>query len=171
MKIEVVNNLPVSYKNNYNLTTPQNQPTLPISYKKVPLESVQAYYLNNVSFGYKSVLKTEWLKGHMPSVTKGIYGGKLTKKNVTLEHIIPHSRGGKTEIANLALAVDVNNFHRSNRPLKDYFDPIEFQEYLKQFEGINLPNFNGRIYIDRLTKVVKRVLRNEGVDVKQLGCF
>lgn len=48
-----------------------------------------------ISFTYKSPLKTEWLKGNMPSVTHGIYGGILTKDNITLEHIKPHSKGGK----------------------------------------------------------------------------
>jgi hypothetical protein len=168
MKIEVVNNLPVSYKNNYNPTVPKNRNNItPLPTEKPSLENIQAYYLNNISFGYKSVLKTEWLKGHMPSVKRGIYGGKLTKKNVTLEHIIPHSKGGKTEISNLALAVDVNNFHRSNRPFKDYFDPIAFKEYIKQFEKVNLPNFNGHDYINKITRVIKRVLRDEGVDLSE----
>ena len=40
----------------------------------------------------------------MPSVKYGLYGGELNIDNVSLEHLKPHSWGGKTEWGNLALA-------------------------------------------------------------------
>ena len=46
---------------------------------------------NCVSFGYSSPLKTLFKKGKLPSVTKGFYGGTLTKDTVSLEHLKPHS--------------------------------------------------------------------------------
>jgi len=52
-------------------------------------------YSSNVSFGYNSPLKTLFKKGKLPTVTKGFYGGTLTNKTVSLEHLIPHSQGGK----------------------------------------------------------------------------
>lgn len=134
-------------------------------------------YFNNsinyysISFGYKSVLKTEWIRGHLPSVKRGFYGGKLTKKNVTLEHIVPHSKGGKTNLWNLALSVDVENHERSNRPLREFFDPETFQEYIEQFREVNLPNLKGLQYIERIIKLVKRVLKNEGYDISKISYF
>ena len=57
-----------------------------------------------VSFGYSNILKTEWRKGHLPSVKYGFYGEKLTQKNLSLEHLQAHSKGGKTVLSNLVLA-------------------------------------------------------------------
>ena len=112
-----------------------------------------------ISFQYRSVLKTEWLKGNMPEVTKGLYGGILTKDNITLEHIKPHSKGGKTNLKNLALAVDENNFKRGSEPLGKYLTIDMFKEYIEQFKNIFLPDFNGKEYAENLTKTVERLLK------------
>ena len=118
--------------------------------------------VDTIPFKYKSVLKSEWLKGNMPTVQFGLYGGKLTKKNVTLEHILPYSKGGKTELRNLALAVDVNNFKRSNKPLNSCLTRDMFETYCKQFEEIKLPMFDGKNYIINLSKTVDRLLKQGG---------
>lgn len=123
------------------------------------MEEVKINPITPISFTYKSVLKTEWLKGNMPSVTHGIYGGILTKDNITLEHIKPHSKGGKTELKNLALAVDVNNFNRSAKPLNQYLTKEMFEQYIEQFKNIFLPDFNGKEYVENLTKTVERLLK------------
>lgn len=118
--------------------------------------------IDTIPFKYKSVLKSEWLKGNMPTVQRGLYGGKLTSKNITLEHILPHSKGGKTELANLALAVDVNNFKRSSKPLSNCLTRDMFETYCKQFEDIKLPTFDGKKYIINLSKTVDRLLKQGG---------
>ena len=114
---------------------------------------------NPVSFKYKSILKSEWLKGNMPTVKKDIYGSTLKPYNVTLEHIVPHSKGGKTNLANLALAVDVNNWSRSSKPFKNFFSRAIFDEYCDQFTNIKLPEFDGKKYVDALRKTVERVIK------------
>lgn len=120
---------------------------------------MQVNNINGVNFGYKSPLKSEWLKGNMPSVKYGIYGGKLKPYNVTLEHIIPHSKGGKTELKNLALAVDINNWGRGDKPFNLFFSQIVFDKYIEQFKNIKLPDFDGNEYIKELTKTIKRVIK------------
>lgn len=120
---------------------------------------MQITALSTINFGYKSVLKSEWLKGNMPSVKYGIYGGKLTPDNITLEHIVPHSQGGKTNLANLALSVGKNNWSRGSKPFKKYFNPEIFERYLKQFEDVKLFDFDGKKYIELITKTVKRVTK------------
>lgn len=112
-----------------------------------------------ISFAYKSPLKTEWLKGNMPEVKYGLYGGLLTKDNITLEHIKPHSKGGKTTLKNLALAVDENNFKRGSAPLWKFLTKEMFEQYIEQFKNIFLPDFNGKEYAENLTKTVERLLK------------
>lgn len=153
---------------------PQELPPTTLIYPPFPppfIEPIKTIQTDNIHFGYKSVLKSEWLKGNMPTVEKGIYGGVLTKKNITLEHIVPHSKGGKTELPNLALAVGINNWERSNKPFSEFFDPKTFNEYLEQFKDVDLPNFNGLRYIEDLTRVVKRVLKNEQVNISDIPYF
>jgi len=115
--------------------------------------------VQNISFGYKNILKTLWLKDMLPQVTKGIYGGELTKKTVSLEHVLCHMHQGKTTLANLALSTVENNNARGNRPLKYFLDPDKFIEYINQFKGIKLDNFDGDKYAEDLTKTVLTVLR------------
>lgn len=114
---------------------------------------------NPISFKYSSPLKTEWQKGNMPTVKKGIYGGDLKPYNVTLEHIIPHSQGGKTELKNLALSVDYNNWMRGDKPFKKFFSRAIFDEYCDQFTNISLPNFDGKRYIKALRETIEEILK------------
>ncbi len=115
--------------------------------------------VNQITFGYKHLLKTYWLKGKIPSVSKGFYGGDLTKDTVTLEHIRPHSKGGKTVLNNLALSQDIQNWTRGNKPIKDVFNQEIFEQYCEQFKGVKLPYFNGDDYIKQITKTVEKLLK------------
>ena len=45
--------------------------------------------IDSTSFKYHHPLKTEWLKGKLPTVKYGIYGKELTPKTVSIEHNIP----------------------------------------------------------------------------------
>ena len=112
-----------------------------------------------INFGYKNVLKTEWLNGNLPTVKKGFYGDTLTKTNVTLEHLKPHSKGGKTELPNLVLASKRQNMKRSNEPLRKFFNPDTCKEYLAQFVDVKTPLFDGNKYIKMITKRLKGLLK------------
>lgn len=107
-----------------------------------------------IVFGYHSTLKTQWIKGNLPTVKYGIYGGELTKKTISLEHIKPLSKGGKTKLYNLALATKENNNLRANYPLKNYLDSDKFIRYIEQFKDIDLPALNGKEYIKNLIKTI-----------------
>lgn len=102
---------------------------------------------SNVSFcSYQNILKTLYKKGKMPSVTKGLYGETITPKNVSLEHLKPASWGGRTELANLALASQEANSARSSKPLKDVLSWEMLEEYLGQFNFRIKNLFDGHKY-------------------------
>lgn len=115
---------------------------------------------NRTAFGYSSPLKTLYKHGKLP-VAKGFYGGTLTPNNVSLEHLIPHSQGGRTELSNLVLATKENNNLRSNLPIKDFINIEQVKIYLKQFQGVLTANLNGETYI----KNIIRTLRKMGIEI------
>ena len=113
-----------------------------------------------ISFtSYKSILKQEWLKGNLPEVKKGIYGGEITKDTLSLEHLRPVSKGGKTILSNLAIANKELNTQRGNRSLRYFIDTDKFFEYAEQFKNVKLKNFDGLQYIKDLTKTIIEVLK------------
>lgn len=111
-----------------------------------------------VSFGYSHKLKTLYKQGKLPSVVKGFYGGILTADTVTLEHLKPHSQGGRTSLENLVLATANNNHRRGNKPLQDFLNPEAMEKYLEQFKDLKIKNFNGNDYIKKVQKTIERLI-------------
>lgn len=105
-----------------------------------------------------SLIKRLFIKGKLPRVKKGIYGGDLTKNNVTDEHIKPKSKGGTNAEDNIALATKQNNNDRGNEPLEEWLTQEELELYLQQFEGTKLPkyNFNGDAYVKGIRERVSK---------------
>lgn len=141
-------------------------PLQPIKKENEPLDVRPEVFLfpktdKSVSFGYHSKLKTLYKKGLLPTVKKGFYGGELSNEVVTLEHLIPHSRGGATCLSNLVLATAENNFKRGNQYLFMFFKPDAAREYFDQFAGVRIKNFDG----DKYVKSVKKTLNRMGLFV------
>ena len=88
----------------------------------------------------------------MPSVKYGIYGEKIGPDNVSLEHLKPHSWGGKTELGNLALADRSKNAARGSRPLAEALSWDMLEDYLNQFNFRIKNVFNGYEYQDKVRK-------------------
>ncbi len=110
-----------------------------------------------ISFGYSHQLKTLYKKGQLP-IKYGFYGGRLNPRNCTLEHLVCHSQGGKTELSNLVLATKENNNNRGTQPIKNFITPKNLTRYLKQFIGIKLKDFNGNEYIAQILKTLEDLL-------------
>ena len=100
----------------------------------------------NPNFQYSSPLKTLWRKGKLP-IKYGFYGDVLTQKNVSLEHLRPHSKGGKTNLTNLVLASKAKNNARGNETIKDYLTVENVVRYLAQFKDVRIKDFDGNKYI------------------------
>ena len=112
----------------------------------------------NPSFGYSSPLKTLFLKGQLP-VKYGFYGDKLNTNNVSLEHLLPRSKGGKTELSNLVLASKEKNNLRGNKPITKFINLEAMQTYINQFKNVKVKDFNGNEYIKGLLQTVTRLIR------------
>ena len=113
---------------------------------------------NSPTFGYSSPLKTLYKKGDLP-IKYGFYGDRLTQKNVSLEHLKPHSKGGKTELSNLVLASKQKNQARGNADIRNYANKETIAKYLSQFIDVKIKGFDGNKYINGIIKT----LRNLGV--------
>jgi len=114
--------------------------------------------VKNLNFGsYSAPIKTLFLEGAFGNkVTRGFYGEYLTRNNVSLEHLKPHSMGGKASWGNLVLDADWCNRHRGVRPLRKTIVPQQAIAYLEQFRGIVIPGrFRGDDYIRLVTKTLE----------------
>lgn len=110
----------------------------------------------SLSFGYNNQLKTLFLRGKLPSVQYDISGRKLTKKNVTLDHVIPKSKGGPSNMSNYTLATYEFNQLKGNKPMKDFLTIENLTRYIKQFLDVHVDNFWGNKYIKDLLETLKR---------------
>jgi hypothetical protein len=115
---------------------------------------------SSISFGYSHPLKTAYKKHKLPSVKYGFYGDTLSVDTVSLEHMRPKSKGGKSELRNYVLASKRMNEARGNADIRNFFNPEKAKQYLKQFVNVNLPELNGKKYI----KMVLGTLKRLGID-------
>lgn len=123
-----------------------------------PIIYPSAEQIPQPNFGYSHPLKTAWKKGQIPQVKRGFYGEKLTKKNVSLEHLKPISQGGKTQWQNLVLADNKINNARGDKPLSEYINFKAMGEYLEQFVNIKVKGFDGNKYIAMILETVGGLL-------------
>ena len=117
--------------------------------------------VDNVVFRYSSTLKTLYKKGKLPSVKYGFYGDEITKKTVTLEHLLPRSQGGKTELKNLVLASANKNQERGTRPLSEMLNWEYAGRYFEQFRNVKVNGFDGNKYITIVIETIKGLLKND----------
>ena len=114
---------------------------------------VQPIQQNSNSFGYSHPLKTLYIKGKLP-VKYGFYGDRLTQKNVSLEHLKPFSKGGKTELNNLVLASKQKNQDRGNADIRNFVNKETIIKYLSQFIDVKINDFDGNKYINGIIKTL-----------------
>ena len=107
------------------------------------------------SFGYSNILKTEWQKGRLKSVKYGFYGDLMTKDTVSLEHLQPASKNGKTTLSNLVLASKSKNQLRGCADIRLFADKATVWNYLLQFVGVKTKHFNGNSYIKGIIKTLQ----------------
>ncbi len=102
--------------------------------------------LSPISFGYKSILKSEYLKGNI-KLKKDITGNILSKDNVTLDHTIPKVRGGKSRLDNYSLMVDYINHRRGSNNLREIIDLPSLIDYISVIINTKTRDFDGVEYL------------------------
>lgn len=110
--------------------------------------------------GYNSPLKTAFRKGALGERVYGIYGNRLTQDTVSLEHIIPASKGGKTELGNLVLADKKANNDRGTKDIAELITIGDVRYYLRQFKDIKTKYFDGNEYIKAVRKTFKKMMED-----------
>lgn len=119
--------------------------------------------LDSTSFGYKNVLKIEFDKGKIP-LKEGIYGGKIQpiienppdEFKSTLEHIVPKSKGGASNISNYFLANAKNNNLRGNEPIEKFIQIKPLVKYILVMLDVKTDKIDG---IDYLKKSLSSLLK------------
>lgn len=118
-------------------------------------------HIDTIPFMHRSVIKTEWLKGNMPSVKHDIGGNLLTKENITNGHMLPLSKGGKTNLKNLTLETLNYNQMKGNKPFSWFFDVKNFMRYCEEMSKVDLPNFKGIDYIKGIIETAFSLLKEK----------
>ena len=108
---------------------------------------------------FRSHIKTLFKKGKLP-IKYGLYGGELTPKNVTDEHIVCRCFGGTNDISNIALATAENNNKRGNKPIDEFLTFGMIRKYFLQFKGLKANGFDGDDYIKKLKITLRSVLND-----------
>lgn len=115
--------------------------------------------ISPVSFGYKWTVKKLFNEGKLPMIKKDIYGKPL--KVATVEHIIPKSKGGKSNPGNYALANAYDNMKRGSDDILKHTTVQNIKEYFEQFIDVNMKGCHGNKYI----KDAKRTLKKLNIEI------
>ena len=107
---------------------------------------------------FQSHLKNLFKKGKLPSVKRGLYGEKITKDNVSDEHVRCKCHGGDNSQGNIALASKELNNKRGCNPIVDYLTYEMLQNYCFQFKGVRCNGFNGDDYVKKIKKTIKELI-------------
>lgn len=111
-----------------------------------------------VSFGNKSILKTEFDRGAIP-LKRDITGHKVKRGEASLDHTIPKSKGGKSDLYNYTIMNPIANNRRGNKPIKDFIDLESFIEYIYVMINVKTMNFDGVDYLKGLFRNLLRAFR------------
>lgn len=109
-------------------------------------------------FGAKSVLKKDFDKGLIP-LKKDITGHPLKRGEATLDHTIPKSKGGSSNIYNYSLMNGFINNKRGNNPIKPYINLESLIEYIKVMLDVKTPDVDGVDYLRGWLRTLLRALR------------
>lgn len=110
-----------------------------------------------ISFGNKSPLKTEFLNGNI-KIKKDITGADINNGNVTLDHTVPKSKGGKSNIYNYSLMSRDVNIKRGNKSLKGMVDTRSLLDYIIAMLDVKTMDVDGVDYLKKWLRNLRKVI-------------
>jgi hypothetical protein len=110
-----------------------------------------------VSFGNKSILKTEFDRGAIP-LKRDITGHKLKRGESSVDHTIPKSKGGSSNSYNYSLMNPIANNKRSNKPIKQFIDLEALIEYIRVFLDVKTIDLDGIDYLRGWLRSLQRAI-------------
>ena len=114
---------------------------------------------DQTTFQQKHALKTLWRKGLLPTVKRGLYGDVLTQDTISIEHVVPKSKGGSSEFNNVTLASKNKNNRRGTKDIRDFLTKEMVDDYCSQFYGVRVGWFNGDWYARGIKNTLKLFLK------------
>lgn len=106
--------------------------------------------------GYNFKLKKLYRQGKLPKDLIDIGGNKITQKNLSGDHIIPKSKGGKNTDDNMMIATKQFNSLRGNRPLKEVVTLDNVIKWALKMIDIKVDGFDGVQHVKDVFKALDK---------------
>ena len=109
---------------------------------------------SSVTFtGYDFKLKKLYRQGKLPKDLVDMGGNRITQRNLSGDHAIPRSKGGKTTDDNMILATKQFNSLRGNRPLNEVTTKENLVKWVKQY--LELSPIEGFDFVKYVINILK----------------
>lgn len=111
---------------------------------------------NTITFGgYNFKLKKMYRQGKLPKDLVDIGGNRITQENLSGDHAIPKSKGGKTTDENMMLATKQFNSLRGNRPLREVTTKENLIKWINQYLELGqIDGFDFIKYVQGILKII-----------------
>ena len=115
-------------------------------------------FISAVSFQARSALKRDFDSGYIP-LKRDITGHQLIKGYSSLDHTIPKSAGGKSELYNYSLMDMIANNKRGSKPIKEFINLESLIEYMRIMLEVKTADIDGIEYLKGWLKTLQRAIR------------
>lgn len=95
----------------------------------------------------------------MIPLKRDITGKPLQRGYASIDHTIPKSKGGKSELYNYSIMDTVVNNQRGSKPIKSYIDLESLIEYIRVMLEVKTENTDGIDYLKGWPKTLQRALK------------
>ena len=109
--------------------------------------------------GYNFKLKKLFRAGKLPKDLVDLGGNKITQKNLSGDHGLAKSKGGKTTDDNMILATKYFNSLRGNRPLKEVVTMENLIKWVNQY--IKLKPIDGFDFVKYVQNILQIIAKGE----------
>lgn len=109
--------------------------------------------------GYNFKLKTLYRQGKLPKDLVDLGGNKITQKNLSGDHALAKSKGGKNSKDNMVLATKQFNSMRGNRPLKEVVTMENLVKWANQY--LKLKPIDGFDFVQYVQNILAIIAKGE----------